>query len=74
MLRNRDTFRSLERISTTDQLTGVGNRRGFSEYLRTLSDGMSLAFIFGDLNGLKQINDTQAMKPATSSSVRPLGS
>lgn len=59
MLRNRDIFRSLERISTTDQLTGVGNRRGFSEYLRTLSDGMSLAFIFGDLNGLKQINDTQ---------------
>uniref|UniRef100_UPI0025BDF1CE GGDEF domain-containing protein n=1 Tax=Megasphaera sp. TaxID=2023260 RepID=UPI0025BDF1CE len=59
MLRNRDIFRSLERISTTDQLTGVGNRRGFSEYLRTLSDGMSLAFIFGDLNGLKQTNDTQ---------------
>ena len=44
MLRNRDIFRSLERLGATDQMTGVGNRRGFSEYLRTLSDGMSLAF------------------------------
>lgn len=59
MLRNRDIFRSLERISTTDQLTGVGNRRGFAEYRQTLPDGISLAFIFGDLNGLKKINDTQ---------------
>lgn len=59
MLRNRDIFRSLERISTTDQLTGVGNRRGFAEYRQTLPDGISLAFIFGNLNGLKKINDTQ---------------
>ena len=59
MLRNRDIFRSLESISTTDQLTGVGNRRGFAEYRQTLPDGISLAFIFGDLNGLKRINDTQ---------------
>lgn len=59
MLRNRDIFRSLESIGTTDQLTGVGNRRGFAEYRQTLPDGISLAFIFGDLNGLKQINDTQ---------------
>lgn len=59
MLRNRDIFRSLERLGATDQMTGVGNRRGFAEYLRALPDGMSLAFIFGDLNGLKQTNDTQ---------------
>lgn len=59
MLRNRDIFRSLESIGMTDQLTGVGNRRGFAEYCQTLPDGISLAFIFGDLNGLKQINDTQ---------------
>lgn len=31
MLRNRDIFRSRESISTTDQLTGVGNRWGFDE-------------------------------------------
>lgn len=53
MLRNRDTFRSLERLSTTDQLTGAGNRRGFTEYIRAVPDGIFLAFIFGDLNGLK---------------------
>lgn len=51
MLRNRDIFRSLERLGATDRMTGVGNRRGFAEYLRALPDGMSLAFIFGDLNG-----------------------
>ena len=59
MLRNRDTFRFLERIGATDQLTGAGNRRGFAEYIKTLADGLSLTFIFGDLNGLKQTNDTQ---------------
>ena len=59
MPRNRDTFRSLERLSTTDQLTGAGNRRGFTEYIRAVPDGIFLAFIFGDLNGLKRINDTQ---------------
>lgn len=59
MLRNRDTFRSLERLSTTDQLTGAGNRRGFTEYIRAVPDGIFLAFIFGDLNGLKRINDMQ---------------
>lgn len=59
MLRNRDTFRSLERLSMTDQLTGAGNRRGFTEYIRAVPDGIFLAFIFGDLNGLKRINDTQ---------------
>lgn len=53
MLRNRDTFRSLERLSTTDQLTGAGNRWGFTEYIRAVPDGIFLAFIFGDLNGLK---------------------
>ena len=36
-----------------------GNRRGFTEYIGTVPDGISLAFIFGDLNGLKRINDTQ---------------
>ena len=55
MLRNRDIFRSLESIGMTDQLTGVGNRRGFAEYCQTLPDGISLAFIFGDLNGLKPV-------------------
>lgn len=57
MLRNRDTFRSLALMSTTDQLTGAGNRRGFTEYVKGLPAGTSAAFIYGDLNGLKKVND-----------------
>lgn len=59
MLRNRDAFRTLERMSTTDQLTAIGNRRGFEEYLKTLPEDTLTAFIFGDLNGLKTVNDAQ---------------
>lgn len=59
MLRNRDTLRTLETLGRTDQLTNIGNRRGFLEYVRSLPAGIQTAFIFGDLNGLKRVNDTQ---------------
>ena len=44
---------------TQGQLTNIGNRRGFLEYVRSLPAGIQTAFIFGDLNGLKRVNDTQ---------------
>ena len=59
MLRNRDMIRRLESYSYRDQLTGVGNRRALLSYIRTIPDGTSLAFIFGDINGLKKENDTE---------------
>lgn len=59
MLRNRDMIRRLESYSYRDQLTGVGNRRALLSYIRTIPDGTSLAFIFGDINGLKKENDTK---------------
>ena len=59
MLRNRDTLRTLETLGRTDQLTNIGNRRGFLEYVRSLPAGIQTAFIFGELNGLKRVNDTQ---------------
>lgn len=59
MLRNRDTLRTLETLGRTDQLTNIGNRRGFLEYVRSLPAGIQTAIIFGDLNGLKRVNDTQ---------------
>lgn len=59
MLRNRDMLRRLESYSYRDQLTGVGNRRALLAYIRTIPDGTSLAFIFGDINGLKKENDTK---------------
>ena len=59
LLRNRDMIRRLESYSYRDQLTGVGNRRALLSYIRTIPDGTSLAFIFGDINGLKKENDTK---------------
>ena len=52
-------IRRLESYSYRDQLTGVGNRRALLSYIRTIPDGTSLAFIFGDINGLKKENDTK---------------
>lgn len=60
MLRNRYMIRRLETYSYRDQLTSVGNRRALLSFIRTIPDGTSLAFFFGDINGLKVENDTKA--------------
>ncbi|MBQ2601668.1 MAG: GGDEF domain-containing protein [Treponema sp.] len=51
------------KISVTDELTGLLNRRGFMEYGQRMlklskSQGKSGMVIFGDIDGLKKINDT----------------
>ncbi len=53
----------LKALSITDDLTGLYNRRGFLELgeglLKTAKRGnRGLFLIFGDLDGLKEINDT----------------
>ncbi|WP_337437122.1 GAF domain-containing protein, partial [Mitsuokella jalaludinii] len=52
MIRNRDAARELERMSLYDQMTGLLNRRGLSNYFNNLPKGISCAFVFGDVNGL----------------------
>lgn len=59
MLRNRDTIKRLEELGNIDQLTGVCNRRALLSYIHGLPPGLSFAFIFGDINGLKKENDTK---------------
>lgn len=59
LLRHRDDFRRLNDLSTRDQLTGEGNRRAFLRYVRNLPAGRKITIIFGDMNGLKHINDTK---------------
>jgi len=54
----------LERVSRTDALTGVGNRRAFDETIQgTLSaasrQGHDVTVVAVDLDGLKTINDTE---------------
>lgn len=58
LLRNRDMMQRLDRLSKSDQLTGLLNRRGFKDRLASLPEGQHFAFIFGDLNELKETNDT----------------
>lgn len=57
----RYLMKRIEKISGTDMLTGLYNRRGFcSEYYRLSKDTEdgSLTVIMCDLDGLKYINDT----------------
>ena len=54
----------LERLATTDRLTGILNRQGFeqqilSEMARTDRRGMTFLFLLLDLDGFKKLNDTQ---------------
>ncbi len=59
----RESNRQLERLSTTDPLTGLANRRSFVERLQTAwlqnqRTGQPLALIMIDLDHFKRINDT----------------
>lgn len=57
MLRNRDIVGHLNALGVTDQLTGVMNRRALLEHIEHLEDGHEIGIIFGDINGLKAVND-----------------
>lgn len=52
----------LKEISKTDQLTGLYNRRGFMDTIKTvnenpLNDGRDAIILYADMDGLKAIND-----------------
>lgn len=59
LLRSRDTICRLDHMSHRDQLTGLMNRWSFMEYVHHLTPGKKAAFLFGDMNGLKKVNDSQ---------------
>lgn len=55
-------YRSLEKLSLADHLTGIGNRRQFDmdlrrEILRSKRNGTRIILIFFDLDGFKKVND-----------------
>jgi diguanylate cyclase (GGDEF)-like protein len=62
MTRSRIQALELERYSNTDQLTGLYNRNYFNRILDEWKDKARpekpFSVIFGDINGLKRINDT----------------
>ena len=64
-LRESDLAKAVElrRLSATDQLTGIANRRAFDEALgqewrRMLRHGMSLSLLLMDVDYFKRYNDT----------------
>lgn len=55
---------ALEKLATTDRLTGVLNRQGFEQRIKeemagTLRRHSTFLFLFLDLDGFKTLNDTQ---------------
>lgn len=58
MLRRRNLVEKLENLSYYDQLTGAKNRHALNKQLASLTKGQSLGILYGDVMGLKQINDT----------------
>ena len=58
------TLQHLRAVALTDELTGLANRRGFlaagrPSVDRSLRSGGGAAVLFLDLDGLKQVNDSQ---------------
>ncbi len=56
--------KELERLATTDRLTGIMNRQGFEqripgEMAGTLRRGSTFLFLLLDLDGFKSLNDTK---------------
>ncbi|MFG1300377.1 sensor domain-containing diguanylate cyclase [Xanthobacter sp. V3C-3] len=61
--RSRDMEQQLESMATTDQLTGLPNRRAIdaqlaSELRRARRDAMPLALLMVDIDHFKRVNDT----------------
>lgn len=53
----RDKEKTLEEAANTDYLTKLQNRRGLLKYSRNHA-GLSTAYIIGDIDGYKKVNDT----------------
>jgi diguanylate cyclase (GGDEF)-like protein len=57
MLRRRELLKKLEQLSYYDELTGCGNRHAMNEFIDTIKPDCSIGLIYGDVTGLKMIND-----------------
>jgi diguanylate cyclase (GGDEF)-like protein len=58
--RRREAEETVRRLSLTDELTGLANRRGFIlrvEQARAIRDDAAGVLLFADVDGLKQVND-----------------
>lgn len=57
-LKRRNLVRKLETMSFNDQLTKLGNRHAMKDFLeKEIKEDECIAVVYGDLTGLKSIND-----------------
>lgn len=59
LLKRRELVKRLENLSYYDQLTGAKNRHAMDEYIETASANKSIGILYGDVMGLKKLNDTK---------------
>ncbi len=59
LLKRRNLVRNLQRMSYLDQLTQIGNRYAYEAYLGNIRPGESVGIVYGDITGLKRVNDAQ---------------
>ena len=57
IMERRNLNDKLRYLSYHDQLTGAYNRHAYSEFLDNFQGDMSLGVVYGDVSGLKRIND-----------------
>ncbi|MCR4650164.1 MAG: EAL domain-containing protein [Lachnospiraceae bacterium] len=58
LLRSRDIVRKMDTIGFHDSMTGVMNRRALAPAFEAAKKDGNYIVIYGDVNGLKKINDT----------------
>lgn len=61
-LKRRNLLAKLMELSYKDALTGIGNRFAMTNYIRQMDRKQSVAVVYCDVSGLKQVNDKQGHK------------
>lgn len=59
MIQNRDNLAAVVARSEQDPMTGLGNRAGLTAYIKARQPAEKVTLIMGDVNGLKETNDTK---------------
>ena len=58
-IRRRELLKQLQNMSFRDRLTQLGNRFAMDEYVDRVCADESIGVVYGDITGLKRINDSQ---------------
>jgi diguanylate cyclase (GGDEF)-like protein len=61
-LRREAVFQRMQSMSFHDQLTGMGNRHAFNNYMENIDLNSSIGIVYCDIMGLKRVNDKYGHK------------